>query len=136
MISRKTHMVNTAKKKIWEHFEKNVPKFVDVFDERTFYFSFISLVVGAIIIAIVASYCCKIKLEDIDDLPSEIRWPKYLRPGCKLQQRQFERLKKRFNKFQKSKIFKNELSEDEEPIVEKKECDISKMDESDKTKID
>ena len=57
-----------AQRKIIQHFEEKIPYFTDIFDERTFYISFAFLVIICILIAIFFSICCKVTIEDADEL--------------------------------------------------------------------
>lgn len=60
-----------AQRKIIQHFEEKIPYFTDIFDERTFYISFACLCVACVIVAIVLSVCCKVKIRDADEIERE-----------------------------------------------------------------
>jgi hypothetical protein len=60
-----------AQRQIIQHFEQKIPNFIDLFDERTFYVTFGCLVVFAIILAIVLSICCNVKIKDADEIDRE-----------------------------------------------------------------
>lgn len=57
-----------AQRKIIQHFEEKLPYFTDIFDERTFYISFLCLCVFCIILAVFLSLYCQVEIQDADEL--------------------------------------------------------------------
>ena len=60
-----------AQREIIRHFEEKIPNFTDLFDERTFYILFISLIVLLIVVAIFMAVCCKVTIKDADEIARE-----------------------------------------------------------------
>ena len=57
-----------VQKQIIKHFDEKIPYFTDIFDERTFYIFFGVITVLSILAVIILSYCCRVKLDDADEL--------------------------------------------------------------------
>ena len=57
-----------VQKEIIKHFDDKIPYFTDIFDERTFYIFAGVLTILSFAAAILLSYCCQVKLDDVDEL--------------------------------------------------------------------
>ena len=57
-----------VQKQIIKHFDDNIPYFTDIFDESTFYIFCGVVVVLSILAVIILSYCCQVKLDDVDEI--------------------------------------------------------------------
>jgi hypothetical protein len=57
-----------VQKQIIKHFDDNIPYFTDIFDEKTFYIFCGVVVVLSIVAVIILSYCCQVRLDDVDEL--------------------------------------------------------------------
>jgi hypothetical protein len=68
MVTSRQEKRLEAQRKIISHFEEKIPYFTDIFDERTFYICFGCLVAVCIILVIVLSVCCKVTIQDADEL--------------------------------------------------------------------
>ena len=60
-----------AQRQILQHFEEKLPFFTDVFDERTFYIAFTCLILFLVVLVIILSYFCQIKITDADEIQRE-----------------------------------------------------------------
>lgn len=60
-----------AQRQILQHFEEKLPFFTDIFDERTFYIAFTCLILFLVVLVIVLSYFCQIKITDADEIQRE-----------------------------------------------------------------
>ena len=57
-----------VQKQIIKHFDDNIPYFTDIFDESTFYIFCGVVIVLSILAVIILSYCCQVKLDDVDEI--------------------------------------------------------------------
>jgi predicted RNase H-like nuclease (RuvC/YqgF family) len=128
-ISRQQRRLE-AQKAILSHFEKKLPAFTDIFDERTFYIAFACLVVACIITAIVLAYCCKVVITDADEierLREKRKRLKQLKLAEKLLRKRIEKLQKTCSDTKKEEQELDKLVKKIEQMEKKQDSDAEDL---------